>query len=453
MSMLNATIGIHNVDMDNCPGCTYNVTGSNLSHPVGQGRVPLELSMKPHSMSHLLVTSLVLGTIILATIIGNVFVLAAVILEKNLHNVANYLIASLAVADLMVASLVMPLAALNEVSTQWFLGPEVCDMFISFDVLCCTSSILHLVAIALDRYWAVTQVDYIHNRSARRILIMVALSWGISATISIPPLFGWKDANFDPNVTGECLISQDWGYTVYSTVGAFYLPLLVMMIIYMKIFRAARKRIRKKHFKHPGMDSGAPKPLLSEAPTEHGTPLNTMASSISQSPEPSSNGSAMPLNDANRNNKQYLTVTPPASPLLKENQNHHKSSWIDLTKEYLKREGARPSKDGLSPKRQKTKERIEQKRERKAARTLGIITGSFIFCWLPFFILAIVRPFCGDNCHYPWLLMSIIGWMGYFNSLLNPVIYTIFNPDFRSAFRKILFGKYHNRNRGYGNRR
>lgn len=47
---------------------------------------------------------------------GNVFVIAAIILERNLQNVANYLVASLAVADLLVACLVMPLGAVYEVS-------------------------------------------------------------------------------------------------------------------------------------------------------------------------------------------------------------------------------------------------------------------------------------------------------------------------------------------------
>jgi len=161
-----------------------------------------------HSASHLLVTSLLLGVIILATIVGNVFVIAAIVLERNLRNVANYLIASLAVADLLVAALVMPLAAVDEVSSRWFLGREACDAFVSFDVLCCTSSILHLVAISLDRYWAVTRVDYIHNRPVRRIFAMIVLSWAISAVISIPPLFGWKTPDNDPDVTGVCLISQ-----------------------------------------------------------------------------------------------------------------------------------------------------------------------------------------------------------------------------------------------------
>jgi 5-hydroxytryptamine receptor 1 len=50
---------------------------------------------------------------------GNVFVIAAILLERNLQNVANYLIVSLAVADLMVACLVMPLGAVYEVSHVW----------------------------------------------------------------------------------------------------------------------------------------------------------------------------------------------------------------------------------------------------------------------------------------------------------------------------------------------
>ena len=117
--------------------------------------------------AHLLVTSLLLGLVIMATIVGNVFVMVAIAVERHLRvNVANYLIASLAVADLLVAALVMPLAAVNDVTHGWPLGRQLCDAWVSFDVLCCTSSILHLVAISLDRYWAVTRVDYIHNRSA-----------------------------------------------------------------------------------------------------------------------------------------------------------------------------------------------------------------------------------------------------------------------------------------------
>ena len=118
--------------------------------------------------AHVIVTSLLLGLVTMATIVGNVFVMVAIGVERHLRmNVANYLIASLAVADLLVAALVMPLAAMNDVTHGWPLGRLLCDAWVSFDVLCCTASILHLVAISVDRYWAVTRVDYIHHRQAR----------------------------------------------------------------------------------------------------------------------------------------------------------------------------------------------------------------------------------------------------------------------------------------------
>ena len=47
--------------------------------------------------------------------LGNVFVMAAILLDRHLQSVANYLILSLAVADLLVAILVMPLGAVYEV--------------------------------------------------------------------------------------------------------------------------------------------------------------------------------------------------------------------------------------------------------------------------------------------------------------------------------------------------
>ncbi|XP_046382293.1 octopamine receptor beta-3R-like [Ischnura elegans] len=80
----------------------------------------------------------------------------------------------------------------------------------------------------------------------------------------------------------------------------------------------------------------------------------------------------------------------------------------------------------------------KMKRERKAARTLGIIMSAFLLCWLPFFLWYVSTTLCGDACHCPPIVVAVVFWIGYFNSALNPIIYAYFNREFRVAFKKTL---------------
>uniref|UniRef100_A0A0A9WDL6 5-hydroxytryptamine receptor n=3 Tax=Lygus hesperus TaxID=30085 RepID=A0A0A9WDL6_LYGHE len=398
------------------------------------------------SLLSMVILAVILGLIILATVIGNVFVIAAILLERHLQNVANYLILSLAVADLLVACLVMPLSAVYEVSNQWTLGPELCDMWTSSDVLCCTASILHLVAIALDRYWAVTNIDYIHQRTGKRIGVMILIIWSVAFLVCIAPVLGWKDPGWEARISENrtCLVSQDIGYQVFATASSFYLPLLVILGLYWRIFQTARKRIRRRFQatsqaaaqgpgRHPPAGGviaglcaagaaggnggiaaavvgviGRPLPTISEATTTTTTTAFTNVSSANTSPEKGSYGNGV---------EPDLPTCDPGS--------------VVYTPVYH------------PPKRKK--EAADSKRERKAAKTLAIITGAFVICWLPFFIMAILLPVCNmyQVCVLNEYLFAFFLWLGYFNSTLNPIIYTIFSPEFRHAFKRLLFGKRH----------
>ncbi|XP_067097842.1 trace amine-associated receptor 13c-like [Osmerus mordax] len=86
---------------------------------------------------------------------------------------------------------------------------------------------------------------------------------------------------------------------------------------------------------------------------------------------------------------------------------------------------------------------VSKRSERKAAKTLGIVVGVFIFCWMPFFVYSIIDPYI--NFGTPTAVVEVFVWLGYFNSTLNPIIYALFYPWFRKCFHLIVTLKIFNR--------
>ncbi|GFU10690.1 5-hydroxytryptamine receptor [Nephila pilipes] len=366
---------------------------------------------------------LALGILISATVIGNVFVMVAIVRDRNLNNLSNYLVFSLALADLLVALLVMPIGAVYAVKQQWTMGAALCDLWTCCDVLCCTASILHLLAIAVDRYWAVTNVDYARNRCKKRIYLAIFLVWTISFTVSIAPIFGWKDPDFNTRIEIEknCLVSQDLAYQVFATCSSFYVPLVMILILYSRIFQEARRRIRRR----PGAASQAM--LLVQRPPPAFTDSKRSSSSPTSSFDPPSSVVDTTLScnvqDSNTATSQTINGVQPVKQALNAQTSSSGSGAMGRLLHIGKRE--------------KKPENNLAKREKKAAKTLAIITGVFVVCWLPFFVMALLLPLCSE-CEPNFPVFLIFSWLGYANSTLNPIIYTIFSPDFRSAFKKLL---------------
>jgi len=84
------------------------------------------------------------------------------------------------------------------------------------------------------------------------------------------------------------------------------------------------------------------------------------------------------------------------------------------------------------------RQKISLTRERRLSRTLGIIIGVFLLCWLPFFVVYILSAFIDKLAEMKEPLPTLILWLGYMNSACNPLIYTVFNVEFRTAFKHLL---------------
>ncbi|XP_023660642.2 5-hydroxytryptamine (serotonin) receptor 5A, genome duplicate a [Paramormyrops kingsleyae] len=210
---------------------------ASANHSSGSGNL-----YRPFSVFSVLTLTL-LAMLAAATFMWNALVLATILRVRTFHRVPHNLVASMAMSDVMVAVLVMPLSLVHELNgRRWKLGRALCQLWVSFDVLCCTASIWNVTAIALDRYWSITRhLEYTLKTRKRISNVMIALTWLLSAVISLSPLFGWGETYSEERM--GCQVSREPSYTVFSTVGAFYLPLCVVLFVYWKIYRAARFRI------------------------------------------------------------------------------------------------------------------------------------------------------------------------------------------------------------------
>ncbi|KAK9890906.1 hypothetical protein WA026_012248 [Henosepilachna vigintioctopunctata] len=402
-----------------------------------------------YTQTETVLITLIMSIITVGTIIGNILVCVAVCLVRKLRRPCNYLLVSLAVSDLCVAILVMPLAMLYEIQGKWSFGDIMCNLWVSFDVLSCTASILNLCMISVDRYYAITKpLEYGVKRTPRRMILWVILVWFFAACISLPPLLIIGNEHTETDEDGHvkssvCLVSQDVGYQIYATLCSFYIPLTVMMLVYYKIFKAARKIVNEEKRAQSHLESHC---YFEVNVKNGGGPPEHRISSQSPSPanpvkvnHRSSSGSTNTMCSLDKTALGRCFKSRPSN----ESQCPMLSTKLPIRTPTRAAKQARTSllstmKTSPSTNSSQKKLRFQLAKERKASTTLGIIMSAFTFCWLPFFVLALVRPFLETTTTLK-TVGSLFLWLGYSNSLFNPIIYATLNRDFRKPFQAILY--------------
>lgn len=323
-----------------------------------------------------------------ATVFGNSLVILAVIRERYLHTATNYFVTSLAVADCLVGLVVMPFSALYEVlDNTWFFGTDWCDIWRSLDVLFSTASILNLCVISLDRYWAITDpFSYPMRMTRKRAAALIAAVWVCSSGISFPAIVWWRAAREHGMPPYKCTFTEHLGYLVFSSTISFYLPLLVMVFTYCRIYRAAvvQTRSLKLGTKQVLMASGELQLTLRihrggttrEGHHQHHHSHSATATSTPEEPE-----------------------EEPLSALHNNGLGRHRQMGKNFS---LSRKLAKFAK------------------EKKAAKTLGIVMGVFIVCWLPFFVVNLLSGFCIECIEHEEIVSAVVTWLGWINSSMNP---------------------------------
>ncbi|XP_060040428.1 alpha-2C adrenergic receptor [Erinaceus europaeus] len=354
----------------------------------------------PYSAGAVAGLAAVVGFLIVFTVAGNVLVVVAVLTSRALRAPQNLFLVSLAAADILVATLVMPFSLANELMAYWRFGPVWCGVYLALDVLFCTASIAHLCAISLDRYWSVTRaVEYGLRRTARRVKAAILAVWLVSAAISCPPLVSLLRRP-DGAAYPQCGLNDDTWYILSSCVGSFFAPCLVMALVYARIYRVAKRRAHPRAPAGPDGGGGG-----GGGGGERGRCV--------RAPEP---GGVSGDADAGGRRRALRRAGGARARL----------SARSVERFLARRRGARGGG------------RAAQARERRFTFVLAVVMGVFVLCWFPFFFSYSLYGICGDACRLPGPLFKFFFWIGYVNSSLNPVIYTVFNRDFRRSFQNIL---------------
>ncbi|KAM6197828.1 histamine H1 receptor isoform 1-T4 [Sarcoramphus papa] len=224
-----------------------------------------ENSINPHSA----LLGLFLGSISLITIVMNILVLCAVKTEKKLQTVGNLYIVSLSIADLIVGAAVMPLNIVYLLSPVWSLGLPACLFWLSMDYVASTASIFNLFILCIDRYRSVQQpLKYLKYRTKMRASLMILGVWLLSFMWVIP-ILGWHvfANNGERKVKEkkcETEFSEVTWFKVLTAIVNFYLPSIMMLWFYYKIFRAVRK-----HCQHRELINGSHQSFSEKNPIHH----------------------------------------------------------------------------------------------------------------------------------------------------------------------------------------
>ena len=330
-----------------------NTTAGCLEELLTKSHSNLSASTLPQLSFNAMYTgiSVVLIIIAITALVGNLLVCCAICMNDYFRSSPTYyFIFSLAVSDLLTASLSMTFDAEQMLNgNKWKHGELMCNIYTTVYSIAVPTSILNLLAVSVVRYKSLSDPlsRYRQTRfmTRRRALIVIAVLWVYCVTFSLIPVMGWK--SYSQSVKyGLCYFNMAPAYSVVSSCINFLLPLLVMCVVYGKIYVIAQNR-----------------------------------------------------NDIFKGNPDLATSSV----------NANNNTIKHINRNFLK--------------------------NIKAAKNILLIVTCFVLCWMPYTIVSITGVFYRNISSYVYHCLLALG---YLNSSLNPILYSLQNRRFQETYRHIL---------------
>ncbi|XP_077122855.1 muscarinic acetylcholine receptor M2 [Ranitomeya variabilis] len=448
----------------------------------------------PYKTVEVVFIVIVAGSLSLVTVIGNILVMVSIKVNRHLQTVNNYFLFSLACADLIIGVFSMNLYTLYTVIGYWPLGPVVCDLWLALDYVVSNASVMNLLIISFDRYFCVTKpLTYPVRRTTKMAGMMIAAAWVLSFILWAPAILFWQFIVGGRTVKeGECYIQffSNAAVTFGTAIAAFYLPVIIMTILYWQISRASKSRIKKdKKEPTPNQDPISPSNVQGKIVKPNNNNLSAIEDGLDHSKiqngkasrnsvtencvqtegeekEISNDSTSVSVVGSNAKEDESAKDAPQASGsqtipkvenskltcirIVTKSQKGDCGSTSGTTTEIVPKTNGRNGEDKqnivarkiVKMTKQPAKKKIPPSREKKVTRTILAILLAFIITWTPYNVMVLINTFC-DVC-IPNTVWTIGYWLCYINSTINPACYALCNTTFKKTFKHLLMCQYKN---------
>ena len=345
------------------------------------------------------------------TVVGNILVFVAYFKNKELQTTTNYFILSLSVADVTIGLISVNFYTVFLAYGYWPLSAVWCDFWLSCDYWCCQASVLNLVVISIDRYFSLSSpMSYRAKRSDRGVKIAIMIVWVVSFFVWVPWIISYQYIQEGGRTvpSDNCYIQflyDSWYVTIITAMVGYYGPILIMLIIYIRVYVLLLGRRRKVH-------------IMTSSMKQNGTSIS-MQPTMSQTSEMFTRSTV--------NTEMASIISQPGDqivPVKDENVNFEIKSVPPINK---------------TPSIIKKQPSVIQKTmsdHNRATKLLILIICAYAITWLPYDLFAIIAPFCATCISVPWWHFGYI--FCYVNSFLNPFCYAFGNKKFKKTFKNIF---------------
>ena len=305
---------------------------------------------------------------------GNLLILAAITINRNLRTISDLFMANLAVADLCQAALAIPLRVAILLETR----PEPsipCQVVVCLAVLFGGASNINILFVSVDRFIAIKWPFKYNGWVTMKVFVcLILISWLSLAVFAILPLVGWGGSEGPTSTTCRFTVTLSRQYLAIGYIFIHGIPLVTIIVLYLYILKASFRHSR------------------AIAAQEFSLRTNKLLS----------NENSITHEEFSTNGEQQTT------------KKHR-------------------TRDNLTHPQNRT---VNTSRRGKGARMIAVLLGVFIILVLPIILIDVVElwktPFA------PPAVVNLAICLIYSNSAVNIFIYAGWNTEYRRTFRLVL---------------